>query len=391
MLAETRCRAARPAHGGGGRGTGARPRRRRPGTTSSAGRPTTASPRSTVGPRAVGPTTPPTSSSPPAPPGAPKGVVQTHGRTLRVATDWVAMTGLTAGDRYLMVNPYFHMFGLKAGILASVAAGATMLPEPVFDPDRVLARVAAEGVTVLPGRADALPVAPRPPRPRPLTTCRACGVAVTGAADIPVELIRRIVDELPFPTIITGYGLTEGGTAAATAPGDDVETIATTVGRPRPGFELRIVDGEADTTWPRARPARSCSAAAASCRTTSTTPTPPPRRCRPTAGSAPGDLGAARRRRVPAHRRALQGHVHRRRLQRLSGRDRERPAAPPRRSSRPPSSASPTSASARSGMAFVVLRPGADGDRRRRSSRGAASRWPTTRCPGSSRSSTSSR
>ena len=45
----------------------------------------------------------------------PKGVVMTHGRTLRVATDWVAMTGLCADDRYLMVNPYFHMFGLKAG------------------------------------------------------------------------------------------------------------------------------------------------------------------------------------------------------------------------------------------------------------------------------------
>ena len=70
--------------------------------------------------------------------GVPKGVVNTHARTLGVATDWVAMTGLRAGDRYLMVNPYFHMFGLKAGILACVAAGATMLPEPVFDPDRVL-------------------------------------------------------------------------------------------------------------------------------------------------------------------------------------------------------------------------------------------------------------
>ena len=61
--------------------------------------------------------------------GVPKGVVQTHGRTLLVATDWVAMTGLTADDRYLMVNPYFHMFGLKAGILAAVCAGATMLPD----------------------------------------------------------------------------------------------------------------------------------------------------------------------------------------------------------------------------------------------------------------------
>ncbi len=173
--------------------------------------------------------------------GVPKGVVQTHGRTLRVATDWVAMTGLTAGDRYLMVNPYFHMFGLKAGILASVAAGATMLPQAVFDVDRVLSRVADERVTVLPGPPTLYQsILDHPGRANhDLSSLR---VAVTGAADIPVELIRRVVDELPFPTIITGYGLTEGGTAAATSPDDDVETIASTVGRPRPGFELRIVD-----------------------------------------------------------------------------------------------------------------------------------------------------
>ncbi|MFL6204374.1 MAG: FadD3 family acyl-CoA ligase [Acidimicrobiales bacterium] len=173
--------------------------------------------------------------------GVPKGVVQTHRRTLLVATDWVAMTGLTAGDRYLMVNPYFHMFGLKAGILASVAAGATMLPEPVFDVDRALARVAAEGVTVLPGAPTIYQAILDHPRraDHDLSSLR---VAVTGAADIPVSLIRRIFDELPFSVVITGYGLTEGGTAAATSPGDDPETIATTVGRPRPGFELRIVD-----------------------------------------------------------------------------------------------------------------------------------------------------
>jgi HIP---CoA ligase len=173
--------------------------------------------------------------------GTPKGVVQTHGRTLRVATDWVAMTGLSADDRYLMVNPYFHMFGLKAGILASVCAGATMMPESVFDVDRLLSRAAEERVTVLPGPPTLYQgILDHPDRDsHDLSALR---VAVTGAADIPVELIRRIDDELPFSTIITGYGLTEGGTAAATSPDDDVETIATTVGRARPGFELRIVD-----------------------------------------------------------------------------------------------------------------------------------------------------
>ncbi len=175
--------------------------------------------------------------------GVPKGVVMTHGRTLGVATDWAAMTGLGSDDRYLMVNPYFHMFGLKAGILACVAAGATMLPEPVFDVDRVLARVGEEQVTVLPGAPTIYQaILDHPGRDdHDLSTLR---VAVTGAADIPVELIRRVDAELPFSFIVTGYGLTEAGTASATAPGDDPETVATTVGRPRPGFELRITDDQ---------------------------------------------------------------------------------------------------------------------------------------------------
>jgi acyl-CoA synthetase (AMP-forming)/AMP-acid ligase II len=183
--------------------------------------------------------------------GIPKGVVMTHRRTLCVATDWVEMTGLSPMDRYLMVNPFFHMFGLKAGILACLASGATMLPEPVFEVDRILERVDREQVTVLPGPpALYQAILDHPDRHgRRLSTLR---VAVTGAADIPVELVRRIHQELPFSTVITGYGLTEAGTAAATAPGDDIETIAATVGRPRPGFELRIVGeyGDADPGEP---------------------------------------------------------------------------------------------------------------------------------------------
>ncbi len=181
--------------------------------------------------------------------GVPKGVVQTHGGTTKVATDWVAMTGLDADDRYLMVNPYFHMFGLKAGILAAVSAGATMIPEAVFDVDRVLAKVDSERVTVLPGAPTLYQgILDHPDRHRyDTSTLR---VAVTGAADIPVELIRRLDAELSFSVVITGYGLTEGGTATATSPGDDVDTIATTVGRPRPGFELRILDGEGNDVAP---------------------------------------------------------------------------------------------------------------------------------------------
>jgi acyl-CoA synthetase (AMP-forming)/AMP-acid ligase II len=55
---------------------------------------------------------------------------------------------------------------------------------------------------------------------------------------------------LPFSVVIAGYGLTEGGTASSTAPDDDPQTIAATVGRARPGFEIRIVGGAGDEAEP---------------------------------------------------------------------------------------------------------------------------------------------
>jgi HIP---CoA ligase len=111
--------------------------------------------------------------------------------------------------------------------------------------DRILERIERDRVSVLPGPPTLYQaILDHPDRAgRRLSTLR---VAVTGAADIPVELVRRITAELPFSTVITGYGLTEAGTATATGPADDVETIATTVGRPRPGFELRIVGDDGD-------------------------------------------------------------------------------------------------------------------------------------------------
>jgi HIP---CoA ligase len=174
--------------------------------------------------------------------GKPKGAVATHAATLAVASDWVVMAGLRPGDRYLMINPYFHMFGLKSGILASLSAGVTMVPLAVFDVDRALELVSKLGITILPGAPTLYQsILDHPNRDGyDLSSLR---VAVTGAADIPVTLIERVQTELPFAFVAAGYGLTEAGTATGTSPSDSPVTIATTVGRARPQFEIRIVDG----------------------------------------------------------------------------------------------------------------------------------------------------
>ena len=162
--------------------------------------------------------------------GNPKGVVMTHGQTLRAYLDWCDWADLRPGDRYLIANPFFHIFGYKAGCLACLMRGATIFPLAVFDAGVVLDLVERERISVLPGPPTIYQsLLDHPDRARrDISSLR---VAVTGAADIPVELIRRVREELPFERILTGYGLTEAGTVTGSRPDDDFEHIATTVGR----------------------------------------------------------------------------------------------------------------------------------------------------------------
>jgi acyl-CoA synthetase (AMP-forming)/AMP-acid ligase II len=175
--------------------------------------------------------------------GRPKGVVMTHGQTVRQFREWCAFAGLEPGDRYLIVNPFFHMFGYKAGWLASLLQGATIFPVPVFDVPTVLALVEKERITVLPGAPTIYRSILDHPERRNFDL-RSLRVAVTGAADIPVALIREMRAELPFRSILTGYGLTEAGTCTGSRPDDDAETIATTAGRAMAGLEIVVADRE---------------------------------------------------------------------------------------------------------------------------------------------------
>ena len=174
--------------------------------------------------------------------GRPKGAMTTHAQTLRTFATWASIVGLEEGDRYLVVNPFFHTFGYKAGIIACLMQGATIVPEPVFDVDKVLATVSAERITVLPGPPTPYQSILDHPRraDHDLSSLR---LAVTGAAVVPVELILRMRSELTFSTVLTAYGLTEStGTVTMCRRGDDPETIATTSGRAIPGLEVRVVD-----------------------------------------------------------------------------------------------------------------------------------------------------
>jgi acyl-CoA synthetase (AMP-forming)/AMP-acid ligase II len=173
--------------------------------------------------------------------GAPKGAMLRHGTTTHVFTTYVEILGLARGDRYLIVNPFFHTFGLKAGILACLLTGATMVPMATLDLLVAMATIERERITTLPGPPTLYQTLLDHPdlAAHDLSSLR---LAVTGAAMVPVELIRRMRQELTFTTILTAYGLTEStGVVTMCRRDDDVETIATTSGRAIPGVELRVV------------------------------------------------------------------------------------------------------------------------------------------------------
>ncbi len=174
--------------------------------------------------------------------GRPKGAMTTHGQTLRTFATWSEVVGLRKGDRYLIVNPFFHTFGYKAGILACLMSGATMVPEPVFDVDQVVQRIEQEDISVLPGPPTIFQsILDHPDRKG--FDLRSLRLVVTGAAVVPVELVRGLWSDLGIETVLTAYGLTEAtGTVTMCRRGDSAEVISGTSGRAIPDVEVRIVD-----------------------------------------------------------------------------------------------------------------------------------------------------
>ncbi|WP_328512306.1 FadD3 family acyl-CoA ligase [Streptomyces sp. NBC_00376] len=173
--------------------------------------------------------------------GRPKGAVITHAQTLRCYAIWSELADLREGDRYLIVNPFFHTFGYKAGIIACLMRGATMVPQPVFNVDTALANIAAERISVLPGPPTLHQSLLDHPA-RSTHDLSALRLVVTGAAVVPLKLVERLRTELGIATVLTAYGLSEAsGIVTMCRRGDPAETIASTSGRAIPDTEICVL------------------------------------------------------------------------------------------------------------------------------------------------------
>ncbi|GAB2631389.1 FadD3 family acyl-CoA ligase [Nocardioides ginkgobilobae] len=175
--------------------------------------------------------------------GKPKGAMSAHRQSIGVARAWAELGGVRQDDRYLVVNPFFHSFGYKIGILVGLLTGATLYPVATFDLDETMRLIETERITVLPGAPtiyQSLLAAPGRAE-RDLSSLR---LAVTGAAVVPVVLIERMRAAAPeglgIDQVVTAFGMTEAVVVTMARDGDPAELVATTCGRAIPGMETRI-------------------------------------------------------------------------------------------------------------------------------------------------------
>ncbi|GLR66064.1 3-[(3aS,4S,7aS)-7a-methyl-1,5-dioxo-octahydro-1H- inden-4-yl]propanoyl:CoA ligase [Acidocella aquatica] len=178
--------------------------------------------------------------------GAPKGVLTTHYQVISLFHGWAKLMTLRAGDRFLIVNPFFHTFGYKAGWVSALLRGATVVPMPVYEPAQAARLILEQKISFLPGPPTIYQtlLAEKAQNGLDLSSLR---VAVTGAAVVPPVLIERMHGELGIETIFSGYGMTECGVIAMTREGDPVETVAGSCGSAVPGIEIKCVDDKGNT------------------------------------------------------------------------------------------------------------------------------------------------
>jgi acyl-CoA synthetase (AMP-forming)/AMP-acid ligase II len=171
--------------------------------------------------------------------GRSKGVRSAHRQVVDVARAWAECGEVDAADRYLVINPFFHSFGYKAGVVVGLLTGATIVPQAVYDVDEAMRLVQAERITVLPGAPTIFQTILDHPE-RDTYDLSSLRFAVTGAAIVPVALVERMQKELSFDIVLTAFGMTEAVVATMCRRDDPPDVVARTCGRAVAGFETRI-------------------------------------------------------------------------------------------------------------------------------------------------------
>ena len=175
--------------------------------------------------------------------GAPKGVMSTHFGIINVTLASAENQRLTQKDRLCLSVPLSHMFGCICVTLAAVIKGATLvIPSETFDPGRILEAIESERCTAIYGSPNAFINLMEDPGYQN-SNLRSLRTGIMGGAQCPMEVMKRVVEEMGVREIVIGYGQTEASSwITMTTPDDPLELRVSTVGKSLPNVEVKIID-----------------------------------------------------------------------------------------------------------------------------------------------------
>ncbi|MEK6654520.1 MAG: AMP-binding protein, partial [Thermodesulfobacteriota bacterium] len=183
--------------------------------------------------------------------GAPKGVMSTHVGIINTTLASAENQRLTEKDRLCLSVPLAHMFGCICVTLAAVIKGATVIiPAETFDPGKVLEAITKERCTAIYGSPGAFIAMMEHPEYVPVNL-RSLRTGIMGGAQCPLEVMKRVVEEMGVREIVIGYGQTEASSwITMTRPDDPLELRVSTVGRPIPNVEVKLIDPQSGREVP---------------------------------------------------------------------------------------------------------------------------------------------
>jgi fatty-acyl-CoA synthase len=181
--------------------------------------------------------------------GFPKGATLTHRNLLLNAYHIGACQKITEGDRICVPVPFYHCFGCVLGVLCCGVYGAAMIvPAEYFNAEATLAAIERERATAVYGVPTMFiaQLEHRTFKTRDLSSLR---TGIMAGSPCPIEVMKRVVDEMGATQITIAYGLTEASPVITQTRTDDpLELRVSTVGRPIPDVEVKIVDPETGQT-----------------------------------------------------------------------------------------------------------------------------------------------
>lgn len=175
--------------------------------------------------------------------GSPKGATLTHFNVLNNAYFVGQAMRLTENDRLCIPVPLYHCFGMVMSVLTCITHGATMVfPGEAFDPGSVLKAVSDERCTALHG-VPTMFIAELEHPDFDQFDLSSLRTGVMAGAACPIEVMKRVVDDMGMSQVTICYGMTETSPVSFQSHVDDpIDKRVSTVGRIHPHVQVKVID-----------------------------------------------------------------------------------------------------------------------------------------------------